>query len=319
MRNLMVGLGMSALALGAIIVAAAAVPTGVALAANLGPNVCKDCHRAEHAVWAKTKHFKSFKTIHKSKKGKAILKVIGGKSIKKSEVCTQCHYTIAPKRAGKKAKANFGPSCESCHGGASDWFDIHNVYGDKGVKRDAETPDHKKTRLEGAQAKGMIWPHARYDVAANCFNCHGMARDSLDGEIAAKLMEAGHPLNPDFETVLYSQGSVRHRYYPPDMAKNAEMSAAELARWFVTGAAASIAQAEKAMQKTDNARYVNAQKARSAKARAAIEAVKGKVPAAAAFLGDPSEANARALVAAIAEMDLSGEVGGMLPDKGSYK
>ena len=86
-----------------------------------------------------------------------------------------------------------------------------------------------------------------------------------------------------------------------------------MARWFITGAAASLVQADRALKKTDNAKYVGAQNARADNARKALEAVKGKVAEAATFLGDPSEANARALVAAIASADLSGEVGGMLP------
>jgi hypothetical protein len=43
------------------------------------------------------------------------------------------------------------------------------------------------------------------------------------------------------------------------------------------------------------------------------------VPEAAALLGDPNEANARKLVNAVAEKDLTSEVGGLLPDKSKYK
>jgi len=293
---------------------------GTALAAEFqGPNVCKDCHQAEFGIWEKTPHAKSFKTAHKSKKAKGILKALGERSMKRSETCAQCHYTVAPKRAGGKAKANFGPSCESCHGASSEWFEVHNVYGPKGTKRDAETAEHKQQRFEQAKAAGMTWPSMRYDVAANCFACHGMARESLDGATAAKLMDAEHPLNPDFELVRYSQGAVRHRFYPPDMTKNQEMSPVELARWFVTGQAASLVQAAAALGKTDHARYVAAQTARADKAKQVLAAIQGKVPAAATLLGDVSEANARALVEAIAEADLTAEVGSLLPSADSYK
>jgi hypothetical protein len=43
------------------------------------------------------------------------------------------------------------------------------------------------------------------------------------------------------------------------------------------------------------------------------------VAEAAALVADPTEANARNLVAAIADKDLTGEVGGLLPAKADYK
>ena len=42
--------------------------------------------------------------------------------------------------------------------------------------------------------------------------------------VLAKMLDAGHPSEPEFELVRYSQGSVRHRYYPPDFEKNSEMT-----------------------------------------------------------------------------------------------
>ena len=31
-----------------------------------GPKVCSECHKSEYEVWEGTKHFKSFRTVHKS-------------------------------------------------------------------------------------------------------------------------------------------------------------------------------------------------------------------------------------------------------------
>ena len=93
---------------------------------NLGPKKCQECHKAEAKVWAGTAHAKSYKKIHKSKKAKKIVKAVGGKRMKKEALCANCHYTVARKSATKKAKLVAGPSCESCHGPASEWIKIHN-------------------------------------------------------------------------------------------------------------------------------------------------------------------------------------------------
>ena len=39
---------------------------------NQGPKVCAECHRGESEIWQGTKHFESFKKVHKSKKAKLL-------------------------------------------------------------------------------------------------------------------------------------------------------------------------------------------------------------------------------------------------------
>lgn len=187
-------------------------PVSAAEPFAIGTDKCKKCHKAELAVWQGTKHFKSFKAIHKNKKAKAIVKAIGEKRMKKAAVCKACHYTEAKKDAGAKAKLIAGPSCESCHGAASDWIGIHNDYGGGGATRETETPEHKSERVAKSQAAGMIWPAQLFDVASNCMSCHGLANPALSAEHAAAMLDNGHPLKPDFELVAYSQGTVRHRF-----------------------------------------------------------------------------------------------------------
>lgn len=286
-----------------------------------GPKKCLECHEAEYKVWEEgTKHFTSFKEMHKTDEAKAIVKAVGGKkNPKRNQVCTLCHYTMVQKDADAEAKARAGPSCESCHGASSDWFPIHDNFGGAGVKPEAETAEHRAERLKAAADAGMTWPYMIYDVALNCLSCHGMTNPELDGETVTAMLEAGHPINPEFELVRYSQGTVRHRFYRPDTTTNAEMTPAELARLFVTGHAASLVSATAALGKTDHAKYAGAQKARIEAARAALEAISAAVPEAAALLSEPSDANARAVVEAILDKDLTQEVGGMLPGKGTYK
>jgi hypothetical protein len=95
------------------------------------------------------------------------------------------------------------------------------------------------------------------------------------------------------------------------------MSEAELARLFIEGQAAKLVSATSALGQSDDATYRAAQEQRIALASAVLGAV--SAAEAAALIADPTDANARALVEAIAEQDLSGEVGSLLPAADSYK
>ena len=96
-----------------------------------------------------------------------------------------------------------------------EWLALHNNYGGKDIKREQEAPDHKIKRVTGSQEAGLIWPSMQFELAENCMTCHGLAHPSLKADDLAKMLGAGHPINTDFELVKYSQGSVRHRHYPP--------------------------------------------------------------------------------------------------------
>lgn len=279
---------------------------------NQGPKTCLECHESEHAVWKETKHFKAYKDVHKRDKADAILEAVGHKSMKKSKVCTACHYTIVQKDASSKGRAKAGPSCESCHGASSDWLELHNDYGGKGVKAENETPDHKKQRIETAKSKGMIWSFMHYDIAKNCNSCHGLARTDIKSDIMAKMLEAGHPANEEFELVKYSQGSVRHRFYPPDITNNAKMTKSELARLYIVGQAATLVSASKALAEGGGEKYKAYQAKRIDDAKKALSKITS-VPEAKALIDAATEENAMKLTNAIKEKDLSGEIGGLLP------
>ena len=68
-----------------------------------------------------------------------------------------------------------------------------------------------------------------------------------------------------------------------------------------------------------NAKYEETLKKIDADARKALDAIKGQVPEAAALLAQPTDDNARKLVAAIAGKDLTPQVGKLLPPKNTYK
>ena len=287
-----------------------------------GAKLCEECHEEEFKVWSKTKHFKSFRSVHREPKDaskpspKKILKAVGGqKRMKRNKTCYLCHYTLQKKDAGAKHQVKSGTSCESCHGASSDYMDIHGDYGGKDVKREAESADHKVKRIADSKAAGLIWPSMKYEIAENCMTCHGLANPDLKADDLAKMLGAGHPINPEFELVKYSQGSVRHRHYPPNMKTNAEMTPKEKAEFFVIGQAAALVSATSVMSKSSEAKYVAAQKTRAENAKAALSGVLE----AAELLASPSRANALKLAAAIAGKDLTGTVGSKLPATGDYK
>ena len=126
------------------LVLALALSASAAEKSNVGPMVCADCHASEHAVWEATPHSLSFKTVHKAEKAKDIIAAAGGDAnIRKNATCMQCHFTMLAGDDGAPA-AKAGPSCESCHGQASEWLPLHNKI------KDGETAAQREKRLADA-------------------------------------------------------------------------------------------------------------------------------------------------------------------------
>ena len=265
-----------------------------------GPEKCQKCHKAEFAVWEGSPHGKSFRSIHKRDKASEIAEKVGGGKMRRNGLCQQCHYTLIDKRG--RARADAGPSCESCHGNATHWIEVHN---------NEKRP--KPERRQESVAMGMIWPDMKYDIAENCFGCHGMSK--LKGSEIDALLNAGHPINGDYEIVRYSQGSVRHRFYPPNVKSNAKMTKAELANFYAVGQLVSFVDASEAIKKSSHPQYRAALQKRIDRANRVISAL----PGAGGILGSPSEAAARKIVSKIGSSDLSGAIGSFLPDESSYK
>lgn len=280
---------------------------------------CQECHEPEVEVWKQTKHFKSYNEVHKKEAAAKILAAAGGgASMRQNSTCLMCHYTETKASETAKPQVASGPSCESCHGASSEFRDVHNFYGDGITDANKEPPANKAKRLAAATKAGMIWSFMTYDIAANCMDCHGLAQPKLKGEVLAKMLEAGHPGEPEFELVRYSQGSVRHRFYPPNVNTNAEMNAAELARLYIVGQAAKLVSATTAASKTTLPKYVAMQKKREQDSRAALQAVVD-VAEVKAVLDKPSADAARKLADALKGKDLSAKVKAQLPAKNTYK
>ena len=286
----------------------------------VGAQKCAECHEPETAVWQASAHASSFKDIHRKPEVKDILAAVGrGTNMRRHEICTACHYSSVQASATAAPVASAGPSCESCHGKASGWIDVHSDYGGPNAKREAESAAHQAQRIQRAAAAGMIWPSNLYAVAENCLSCHFMGRADLPADTVAKMIQAGHPPGSSFELVRYSQGSVRHRFYPPDTTRNAQMTPAELSRLFLTGQAAALVQTSGPQGRSPNAKLQKSLDDTRSAARAAIDAVKAQVPEAAALLARPTPETARAFVAALASRDYTAQVGARLPAPATSK
>lgn len=154
---------------------------------------CGECHTAEYEVWQETTHSTGFETMHRTESAQDILREMGLNVTKRQEsLCMRCHYTVkAP-----QLRAVAGVSCESCHGPALDWLDIHNQWGPGVDHPDNEAPDHQSDRITQSAEGGMLRPSGDlYAVAANCFECHTVPFEDL-------VNVGGHtPGSSDFELV----------------------------------------------------------------------------------------------------------------------
>lgn len=192
-----------------------------------GADACGECHASEFAAWKQSTHFATWSTMHRNAKAKEIAKKMGyTKGIKRNDLCLTCHYTS--RLVNDSAKPFAGVSCESCHGPAQDWINVHNDYGGKDFNIDNETPQHKARRLESCDEAGMLRSVQVYSIAKNCYSCHTVPNESL-------VNIGGHPAGSAFELVAWSQGEVRHNYfYSPDQG-NREASADRRRVLFVVG------------------------------------------------------------------------------------
>jgi hypothetical protein len=165
--------------------------------------------------------------MHRLPRAKEIADKLGLKSIKRSDVCTQCHYTEQNQDGRLRVVA--GVSCESCHGGAADWIALHADYGGEGITRETESSDHRAQRVAESVARGMNNPHNIYLLARQCYDCHTVPNESL-------VNVGGHVAGTqEFELVSWSQGMVRHNFVRTGGTTNGTLTAAELRVMYVVG------------------------------------------------------------------------------------
>ena len=201
---------------------------------------CGECHFSEHQVWSQTPHATGFDTLHRKESAEQIAAAMGFRLIKRVSLCLKCHYTPTVQR--DQLRAAEGVSCESCHGAARDWVDVHADFGvrdpDLRVARGQETAQHREERIAEARANGMRRPSELYDVAANCFECHTVPHEEL-------VNAGGHSTGSGaFELVAWSQGQIRHNFLDSfltgDGTFNAESSVARKRQMYVVGKALDL-------------------------------------------------------------------------------
>jgi len=165
---------------------------------------CGECHVEAYEVWKRTPHATGFKTLHRKAAAETIAKKLGFRLIKRESLCLSCHYT--PVIEDDQLRAASGVSCESCHGAARDWINVHNDYGGKGIDHRSESPAHRTARIERSRRAGMRRPSDLYPLVASCFECHTVPLERL-------VNVGGHSTGSgDFELVERTQGEIRHNF-----------------------------------------------------------------------------------------------------------
>jgi hypothetical protein len=198
----------------------------------VGASECIECHESEIKAWQTSHHYAN-KDLHKSDRALEIARNMGitsAAAIRTSGLCTQCHFTVQKVGAGP-SKVIDGVSCESCHGGAKDWLDIHNT----GDRRDGDdTAAARAKRITDSAAGGMIRPEKFQTVAANCYSCHIITNEEL-------VNKGGHPAKSEgFELVAWMSGEVQHNFFDSKGATNAAAPKERQRMLYIAGSALQL-------------------------------------------------------------------------------
>ncbi len=190
---------------------------------------CGECHKLEYDVWRETPHATGFDLLHRSEQAQSILQRMEFRLSKRESLCLRCHYTATIRNG--QARAIAGVSCESCHGAARDWVEVHNDYG--GAAHDTEADAHRQQRIARSTENGMLRPSDNlYAVAANCFECHTVPNEKL-------INTGGHPSGSPFDLLEWSD-KIRHNFLPAQWSNDETNRARRPARkrlMFVIGRA----------------------------------------------------------------------------------
>jgi hypothetical protein len=198
----------------------------------IGADTCVKCHQPELESWKQTPHFHTFETLHRKPAAKEIAARLGLRSVKRNDECTKCHFTT--QAVNGRDRVVSGVSCESCHGAAKDWIDIHADYGGPNVAKAQETEEHRRQRMEQSIAAGMNNPINLYLVARQCLACHTSPHEKL-------VNVGGHPAGSgEFDLVAWSQGMVRHNFLRTGGTTNAPSDQNRLRVMHVVGVMADL-------------------------------------------------------------------------------
>lgn len=227
---------------------------------------CGECHAREYDVWRETPHATGFDLLHRSEQAQDILDRMGFRLSKRESLCLRCHYTAVIRN--DQARAIAGVSCESCHGAARDWVNVHNDY--SGADHDTEPAQHRQQRIAQSAANGMLRPSNNlYGVAANCFECHTVPNERL-------VNVGGHPSGSAFELNEWSE-KIRHNFLQAQWSGNEANRPRTPERkrmMYVIGAALNYEYSIRAAaEATEEGRYAKAMERRVKVARRDLEKI----------------------------------------------
>ena len=193
---------------------------------------CAKCHVNEVQAWQNTPHFRTFDELGRRPQAQQICQKLGLRSVKRSDVCIDCHFTMQESHGRHKPVS--GISCESCHGAAKEWVNVHNDYGGPTITKDSESAAHALERFHRSVELGMHNTRNLYQIARSCFHCHTVPNEQL-------VNVGGHVAGSDqFELVRWSQGQVRHNFLRVDGQSNATSTPERLRVMFVVGLLADL-------------------------------------------------------------------------------
>jgi len=180
-------------------------PDKVVITDASGQKPCADCHRNEWQVWKDTRHAQMYDSLTRMASAKQYMQALGLRTTKRQDaICMRCHYTVGPDRT-----AIAGVSCESCHGAARDWINVHNKFAPGVRDRTQESPVQHEQRVAASRAGGMLRPSTDiYAVAANCFECHTVPMEIV-------VNKAGHSSGTRSFDLVSMIDSIRHNFLNP--------------------------------------------------------------------------------------------------------
>lgn len=243
---------------------------------KVGAERCGECHKKEFKAWDRSTHSVVLSdrddpsVIEKSEE---YAEKLGIFYIDEEDACASCHFTWFPDAEGEPQVT--AVDCESCHGAARQWVDVHSDYGqaaDGSAIDDPaqEDPAHRAMRIQKSDAAGMRRPGEIVDVTRNCLNCH-----TGPGEKIVNV--AGHTPGSDFELVTWLSGEVRHNFHRTKQGANAELTPDRKRQLYVVGRALDLEYALRglATAKSDGA-YSRAMAERAQKAIGHLETIQAR-------------------------------------------
>ena len=189
---------------------------------------CGVCHTREYKLWDTTAHARGKNVDRGYENAESIKERMGVVSLRHESLCLRCHSTGVKNDEGEFIAIS-GISCESCHGAARDWINVHNK---KGLP-----PAEKAERNKKAKEAGMLRPSEIYDVVANCYQCHTVPHEEL-------VNKGGHPAGSTNFDFLARLGQIRHNFleaqFDATKIENRESTPERIRKLYVISAALEL-------------------------------------------------------------------------------